>query len=50
MASLHDSAVTLGSKGGRKGGPARASKLSRARRKAIASKGAKAKNSKYGRK
>lgn len=40
-------AKTLGSKGGKKGGPARASKLTSQQRSAIASKGGKAKNS-YG--
>lgn len=39
-------AVALGKLGGKKGGPARAKKLSPAKRKEIASKGAKAKNKK----
>lgn len=40
--SKHRAAVTLGHYGGRKGGPARARKLSKSRRKAIARKGGKA--------
>lgn len=48
--STHQAAVTLGAKGGQKGGPARARKLGRDRRREIARSGAEAKNRKYGRK
>jgi len=44
----NQNAVALGKLGGKKGGPARAKKLSAAERSAIASKGAKAKNKKAG--
>jgi hypothetical protein len=40
-------AQILGSKGGKKGGPARAKTLSPAKRSEIARKGAQAKNKKY---
>lgn len=40
--SVHDAAVTLGARGGKKGGPARAKALPASVRKAIASKGGKA--------
>jgi hypothetical protein len=49
MSDIHQAAVTLGSAGGKRGGPARARALSRERRKAIARKGAIVKNRKYGR-
>jgi len=42
------SAQSQGQKGGKKGGPARAAKLSPTERANIARKGAQAKNSKYG--
>ena len=44
--SLSEAAKTLGSAGGKKGGPARAKALSSSRRSAIARQGAKAKHSK----
>jgi hypothetical protein len=44
--SLSEAAKTLGSAGGKKGGPARAKTLSSSRRSAIARQGAKAKHSK----
>ena len=40
--SLSDAARRLGAKGGKKGGPARAAKLSAGERSAIAAKGGKA--------
>lgn len=46
--SLNKAAAILGSRGGKKGGPARAKALSSARRSEIASKGAVARNSMYG--
>jgi hypothetical protein len=46
---LTQAARTLGSVGGKKGGPARASALTPNQRKAIARKGAIAKNKAYGR-
>ena len=46
---LTQAAKTLGSAGGKKGGPARAIALTPNQRKAIARKGAIAKNSLYGR-
>lgn len=46
--SLNKAAAILGSRGGKKGGPARAKSLSSARRSEIASKGAIARNSMYG--
>lgn len=49
MSSIHEAAVTLGSSGGKKGGPARARALSRERRREIARKGAIKKNRMYGR-
>lgn len=48
MGSLHEAAKTLGSAGGKKGGPSRARRLSKNRRKEIARKGALAKQKKYG--
>lgn len=45
-ATLHASAVTLGSRGGKVGGPARARKLSKKRRQQIARMGALARNAK----
>lgn len=47
--SVHKAAQTLGSVGGKKGGPARARSLSRERRREIARMGANKKNAKYGR-
>lgn len=41
-------AVVLGAKGGRKGGPARARKLTASRRKSIAAMGGKARSRKKG--
>ena len=41
-------AKVLGADGGKKGGPARARSLSKARRRQIAAQGAKARNAKYG--
>jgi len=46
--ALNKAAAILGSRGGKKGGPARAKTLSSARRSEIASKGAVARNSMYG--
>lgn len=48
MGSIHEAAKTLGSRGGKKGGPARARALTKNRRKEIARKGALAKQRKYG--
>ena len=48
--SIHEAAQKLGSKGGKKGGPARAKRLGRDRRREIARMGAEKKNRKYGRK
>jgi hypothetical protein len=47
--TVHQAAVVLGSKGGKKGGPARARALGRERRREIARMGAIKKNAKYGR-
>lgn len=44
---LNKAAAILGSRGGKKGGPARAKTLSSQRRSQIASMGAKARNVKY---
>jgi len=46
--SLNKAAAILGSRGGKKGGPARAKSLSSDRRSEIARKGAVARNSMYG--
>jgi hypothetical protein len=46
MSSLGQAARILGKRGGEKGGPARAAKLTYNERRAIASKGAKAANKK----
>lgn len=46
--STGSQAKDMGSRGGKSGGPARARKLNTQQRSAIASKGAKAKNTKYG--
>lgn len=48
--SMNKAAAILGSSGGKKGGPARAKKLSAQRRSEIASKGAIARNTKYAKK
>lgn len=48
--SLNKAAAILGSSGGKKGGPARAKKLSSQQRSEIASKGAVARNIKYAKK
>jgi len=45
---LNKAAAILGSKGGKKGGPARAKSLSSSRRTEIAHKGAVARNAMYG--
>lgn len=45
---LTQAAKTLGSKGGKRGGPARAKTLTSQQRSAIASKGGKAKSAKKG--
>lgn len=45
--SVHDAAVYLGRMGGKKGGPARAAKLSKEERSKIAAQGAKAKWKKW---
>lgn len=42
MAGKNRAAVSLGRRGGKKGGPARARKLSRARKQSIARQGARA--------
>jgi hypothetical protein len=48
--AMNKAAAILGSSGGKKGGPARAKKLSAQRRSEIASKGAVARNTKYAKK
>lgn len=45
---LAEAAATLGAAGGKKGGPARALRLTAAQRQAIARKGGKARHKKHG--